>query len=141
MTARQRRFRVTIAICGLLPFNRHLQHLRQVQRPALRSLRDLLAATEAVDDDQPVGRGLADGGKEFEFADGHGDVVFAVFEAEGASHATAARGGSLEVDAEAAEEGFFSGHLHHRFLMAVAVEDGLAVKLGEGNLIGFEEFA
>ena len=69
-----------------------------------RSLGDLLAATEAVGDDQPVGRRPADGGKEFEFADGDRQVVLVGLEAEGAGHAAAARGGALEVDAQAVQD-------------------------------------
>ena len=104
---------------------------------------DLLAATEAVGDDEPVGWGAANGREEFEFADGHGDVIFLAFEAEGAGHTAATGSGALEVDAEAAQEGLFGGHLHERFLMAVAVEDGFAVERRKQKVrgMGFDEFA
>ncbi len=62
-------------------------------------------------------------------------------EAEGAGHAATARGGRVKVDAEAAQEGFFGGHLHQRFVMAVAVEQCLAVKTRELDVVIFEEFA
>src|SRR5882672_2133398 len=110
---------------------------------ARRTLGNLFAATEAVGDDQPVGRSLADGWHQFEFADGDGDVVFIGFEAEGASHAATAGGGTLEVDAEAAEDGLFGGHLHEGFVMAVAVEErfALEVRQWETPRVGFEELA
>ena len=79
---------------------------------ALRALCDLFAAAEAVGDDQPILGGMANGGEEFEFADGHGDSVFVAFEAEGAGHAAAPRGRGLEVDADAVQDGFFRSHLH-----------------------------
>ena len=106
---------------------------------AVGHLGDLLAAAEAIGDDQPVGGGAANGGEEFEFADGLGDFVFVVFEAEGAGHAAASGGGGLEGDAEAAQEGFFGGHLHDGFVVAVAVEQGFAVELGQrgGGVIQF----
>jgi hypothetical protein len=58
-----------------------------------------------------------------------GDVVLVVvaLEAEGAGHAAASGGGGLEVDADAVQEGFFGGHLHDGFVMAVAVEERFAV--------------
>ena len=83
---------------------RHLQDFGQVEGVTWRGLGDLLAATEAVGDDQPVGRRLADGGEEFEFADGNGEVVFVGLEAERARHAATAGGGALEVDAETVQD-------------------------------------
>jgi hypothetical protein len=44
--------------------------------------------------------------------------------------------GDLEVDAEAAQEGFFGGHLHDGFVMAVAVEERFAVQLGQRENVG-----
>jgi len=64
-----------------------------VQGVAVGALGNLFAATEAVGDDEPVGRSAADSGEEFEFADGHGDVVLVALEAEGAGHAAASGGG------------------------------------------------
>ena len=82
---------------------------------------DLFAATEAVGDDEPVGGGLANCGQEFEFADGLGDIVFVVLKAEGAGHAAAAGSGTVEVDADPAQDGLLGGHLHNGFVMAVSV--------------------
>ena len=104
---------------------------------------DLFAATETVGNDEPVGWRLADGGKKFEFADGDGDFVLIWFKTEGAGHAAATGSRSVEVDADAAQDGLFGGHLHQGFVMAVAVEDRFAIELGQRDMRGvsFEEFA
>ncbi len=115
-----------------------------MQGAAVGALGDLLAAAESVGDDEPVGGGFADGGEEFEFADGLGDVVLVdPLEAEGSGHAAASGGGRLEVDAEAVEERLFGGHLHDRLVMAVSVEQGFAAELRERGVAGVvvEEFA
>jgi hypothetical protein len=49
---------------------RHLQDFGQVQGAAGRELGDLLAATKAIGNDEALFWGVADGGEEFEFADG-----------------------------------------------------------------------
>src|SRR5579863_3418200 len=112
---------------------------------AAGSLGDLLAATEAVGDDEPIGRSLADGWQQFEFSDRHRDVVFVFIplEAEGAGHATASRSRSLEVDADAAQQRLFVRHLHDGLVMAVAVEQGLAFEARQGSSSGvaFEKLA
>src|SRR5580693_872183 len=100
-----------------------LQNLGQVKGMAGSALGDLFAATKAVSDDQPVGRSAADGGEEFEFADGDRNIIFVGFEAEGAGHAAAAGSGALEIDTQPAQDGLFSGHLHQGFVMAVAMEE------------------
>ena len=102
---------------------------RRSARRGGRVLGDLLPAAEAVGDDQPVVRCLADGGEEFELSDGLGDFVVLGVEAEGSGHAAASGGGSREVDAEAAEEGFLGGHLHDGFVMAMAVKQRFAREL------------
>ena len=112
-----------------------------MQRTAVCQLGDLFAATEAVGEDEAIFWRVADGGEEFEFADGLRDFVFVVEEAEGAGHAAAAGGGRVEVDAEAAQEGFFGGHLHQGFVMAVAVDEGLSVQAGELHVVTFQELA
>ena len=121
----------------------HAENFSQMKCASVCTLRDLLVAAEAVGDHQPVGGGLADGREEFEFADGDGDIVFVALEAEGAGHAAATGSGRLEVDADAAENGFFRSHLHKRFLVAVAVEDSWTIKFRRGEMrsVGFEEFA
>lgn len=58
------------------------EDLGEVKGRSVTELSDLFAATEAVGDDQVMGRSGADGRKEFQFADRHGDIVFVRFEAE-----------------------------------------------------------
>src|ERR1700688_2970243 len=107
------------------------------------ALRDLLAATESVGNDQPVGGRFANSGEKLEFANGRGDFVLVVLEAERAGHAAASRSRSLEVDAHAAQERLFGGHLHDGLVMAVSVEQSLALELRKGRVSGvvFQELA
>ena len=49
----------------------HLEDFGEMEGVAVGCLRNLFPAAEAVGDHEPIGRGLADGGQEFEFADGH----------------------------------------------------------------------
>ena len=120
-----------------------MEDFGQVEGAAGSALGDLFTATETIGDDEPVGWCLADGGEEFEFADGHRNVIFVCFKAEGAGHAAAAGSGALEIDAEAVEDGFFGGHLHQGFLMAVAVKNCFAVEWREQDMgsVGFEKLA
>src|ERR1700721_2549086 len=89
----------------------HLQDLGEVERVTAGALGNLLAATESVGDNEPVGGRTAAGGGELEVADGGRDVVFFVLETEGAGHAAASGSWSREVDADAAQERLFGGHL------------------------------
>lgn len=120
-----------------------MEHFGQVQGAARRTLGDLLAATETVGNDEPIGWCLADGGEQFQFSDGDGDIVLLGIEAERAGHTAASGSGAVEVDADAAQDGLFGGHLHQRFLMAMAVEDRWTIEAGRRKVwgVGFEEFA
>src|SRR5260370_36995988 len=100
---------------------------------ARRALSDLLAATEAVGDDEPVLRSLADGRKEFEFADGDGDVEFFRFETKRASHPAASGSRALKVDAEAAHDGHFGGHRPVGCLAEVSVKWRFTIHVGVGR--------
>ena len=116
----------------------------KVEGAARRVLGDLLAAAEAVGDEDGFGRSGADGGQENALADGLRDSEFFAFEAEGACHAAAAGVQKRDGCAGAAEDRDFVGHLHHGFVMAVAVEDdSLARKVGrlEVGRVAGEEFA
>src|SRR5580700_3725840 len=114
-----------------------------MKRMPVRALGDLLAAAESVGDDQPVGRGMADGGKEFQFTDRDGNIVLIGFKAEGTRHAAAAGSWSVELDPDPAQNGFFCGHLHQGFVMAVTVQERFAVEPWQRETlgVGFEEFA
>src|SRR5581483_10908541 len=74
----------------LAAVQRHLQHLRRVQRPPARGLFDLLLTAEAVGDQQRVVAGGAGRGQELLLADLHRHVVVLGLEAERAGHAAAA---------------------------------------------------
>jgi len=106
-------------------------------------LSDLLAATETVGDDEPVGGSVTDSGKQFEFADGARDCVLFFFKTKGAGHAAASGSGRGEIDAHAAENGFLGGHLHDGFVMAMAMDERFAGEFGDGEIFGvlFEKFA
>src|ERR1700678_3362344 len=91
-------------------------------------LGNLLAATEAVGDDQPVSRRLPHCRKKFELADGPRDFVLVLLEAERASHAAASRSRRRELDAHALQDGFFGGHLHDGLVMAMAVDQSAALE-------------
>src|SRR5208282_3648884 len=68
-------------------------------------------------------------GQKLEFADRLRDLVFLFFEAERSCHAATSGGGSGEVDAHTPEDGFFGGHLHDGFVMAMAVDQRAACEL------------
>ena len=112
----------------------HLQDLGEVQSVAVGALGDLLAATETVGDNQSFWGGGADGREEFELADGLGDRVFFFFESERSGHAAAAWSGGVEIEAEAGEDGFFGGHFHDGFVVAVAVDEGFAAQRRDGEI-------
>jgi len=122
-----------------------LEDLGEVEGTAVGVLGDLLTTAEAVGDDEPVVRGLADCGEKFEFSDSLGDfIVFATMEAEGTCHATASRGRSSEVNTETTEERLLGRHLHERLVMAVAMDQGFAIELRESRVCRhflFEKFA
>src|SRR5882672_5483824 len=94
-------------------------------------LGNLLAAAEAVGDDQPVGGRLADSWQKFELPDSFRHVVFLFFEAESSRHAAASGCWSGEIDPHPAQDRFFRGHLHDRFVMAVTVNESLACDFRE----------
>jgi hypothetical protein len=114
----------------------HLENFGQVERVPIGFLRNLLAATEAIGHDQPIGRSLADGGQKFEFANGFRDAIFFFFEAECSSHAAAPGGGGGEGDAHAVENSFFRSHLHNGFVMAMSVNERSARQPGQGEISG-----
>src|SRR5437870_63368 len=72
------------------PARRHglIHHLGEVERPSPRTLLDLLATTEAIGEEQGLGRGVADRGQQDPLRRRHRNAVaFSAFEAEGAGHA------------------------------------------------------
>jgi hypothetical protein len=107
-------------------------------------LRDLLAAAEAVGDEDGFRRGGADGGEKYALAESLRDGELIALETEGAGHAATARVEELHVGTGTAEDRNLVGHLHHGFVVAVAVEDDFLasvlrrLEIGE---VAHEEFA
>src|SRR5690349_3187855 len=93
---------------------------------AAGELGDLLAAGEAIGDDERVGAGAADGGQERALSDPNRDVVVVLLETEGAGHAAAAGVEDFEVEAEAAQERFLGVHRQDSLLLAMALDEGFA---------------
>jgi len=116
----------------------------EVHGAARGVLRDLLAATEAIGDEESVGRGAADGGQQDAFTEDLRDLEFFALEAERPGHAAAAGVEQFDLSAGAAQEVDFISHLHHGFVMAVAVEDDFRAGELRGLVVGRvadEEFA
>ena len=102
------------------------QDFSEVEGLDVGELIDLLAATEAVGDDDGGGAGGLDGGKQAVVGDGPRDLEFVGFEAEGAGHAAAAGLDGLDRGAGLAEERDFAGRAaEDGFVMAVAVKENV----------------
>jgi len=97
-----------------------------MQRAPISALRDLLTATEAVRDDETIGRSFSNCGQEFQFSNGNGCLVFIRFKAERSGHTAATRGWSLEIDFHLAQDRFFGRHSHHSLVMAMPVNQCFA---------------
>jgi hypothetical protein len=98
-------------------------------------LRDLLAATETVGEDDGGRAGGLNCGQQALVGDGFGDLEFAGFEAEGAGHSAAASLDGLDCGAGFAEQRDFAGRTaEDGLVMAVAVnEDVRALKAAGGK--------
>ena len=112
----------------------HLQNFGEMQRMTISLLRNLLAATKTVGDDEPVGWSPPNRWKKFEFSDGFRNFVFVFFEAEGSGHAAASGSGRGEVDSHALQHSFFSRHFHDGLVMAMPVDQRPARKFGDLEL-------
>jgi hypothetical protein len=86
-------------------------------------LRDLLAATETIGEDDGGWAGGLNGGEQALVSDDFGDFKFAGFEAEGAGHPAAAGLDGLDCGAGFAEQRDFAGRAaKDGLVMAVAVD-------------------
>ena len=121
----------------------HLQNFGEMERMAIGLLRDLLAATETIGDDEPVGRSAADGGKKFKFADGFRNVVFVFFKSKSSRHSAASRSRRGEIDAHALQHSFFGRHFHDCLVMAMPVDQRAPLQFGNLEIWRalFEKFA
>jgi len=113
---------------ALLP-KRHLQDFGEMKGMAIGALGDLLAATEAVAMMSVSGEAARTAGEEFDSPMSRETGTF-FLEAKRPGHATASRGGSMEVEAETSEDGFFGGHLHNRLVVTVAVDEAFRRSFG-----------
>jgi hypothetical protein len=99
-------------------------------------LRDLLAATEAVGDDDGGWAGGLDGGEQALVGDGLGDFEFVGLEAEGAGHAAAAGLDGARRCAGFAQKRDFAGRAaEDGLVMAVAVDKDVRALKAAGRQI------
>src|SRR5438876_789789 len=97
-----------------------------MQRMSPGALLNLLAATESVSDDEPIGGSIAHCWKQFELPNRKRNIVFLLLESERARHAAAARRRRFKINADAFKDCFLIRHLHDRLLMTMAVHQRLA---------------
>jgi hypothetical protein len=109
---------LTVAIPG--------QHFCEVACFAVAELCDLLAATEAVGDDEGFRTGGVDCGQQTVVGDGFRDLEFIGFEAEGSGHSAAAGLDLLDGSSGLAKERNFARRAaKDSFVVAVAVKKNL----------------
>src|ERR1700741_2492345 len=114
-----------------------------MQGLTIGALVNLLAAAEAVGDDEPVGRSFADRREKFEFPDGGGNVVLITLKPERSCHPAATGSRCLEGQTHASQHRLLGVHLQNRLVVAMTVNDGLAAKLRQGDqlAVAVKEFA
>src|ERR1700730_7760480 len=88
------------------------QYLSQVEGSSARKLRDLLAATETIRDDEGFGRSFSYRRQKHPFSYGAGDLVFLALESKRTGHSAAARIERLQLGAHAAQQGLLIGESH-----------------------------
>ncbi len=104
---------------------RTLQDLSQVDRLAPGGLKDLLAATEAIGDDQRIRLRLPHRRQEHSFSDRLRHRIFFFLKAKGPCHSTASGVDGLQVRTHLAQQRLFVGHLHDCFVMAMSMKEHL----------------
>ena len=92
-----------------------------------RPLCNLLAATEAIRDNQVIDRSLPDGWKNSQFADPLRHAVMFAFKAEGAGHAAATGIENLEVPRRFFKDLALGRESHDGFMMTMSVDDRFTV--------------
>jgi len=103
-------------------------------------LGDLLSATESVSDEDGVWCSGADGGQQYALGQRLGDYEFLLFKAKGSGHTAASRVEEGDVGTSTLKEFDLRFHLHERFLVAVAVQNGGAAgKIGRLVVRGVAE--
>src|SRR5437899_2564623 len=97
---------------------------------------NLLVTTESVSDNQRVWGGSSHGGQQDAFADLDRDIIFLRFKAKRSCHAAAPGIEDMKVEAGALQQFRFRIEFKDRFVVAMGVDDGLALELGRA-VIGF----
>lgn len=81
-----------------------------MDRPAVRRLRDLLAATEAIRDDQGIGGRATNAREQYVLSHFHGNIVVSTFVSERPRHAATTRIKKIGIHSHCAED--ILGFLH-----------------------------
>jgi hypothetical protein len=113
------------AVLGLL---RQRQHVGEMQGPAVRCLRDLLPAAEAVGDDERVLRGRAHSRQQAAFADGLRNPVVIALKAERAGHSATSAVDDFAVETEPFQDLQVRVHAGQRLLMTMPVHERLSLE-------------
>ena len=108
---------------------RQVKHLCQMQSAAFCQLRNLLLAAEAIGDNQSLRIRFPYCRQKHALAAGHRDVIFLFFKSKRARHAATARLQHLAIKPKFLQRGDFVVGGEHGLLMAVPVNQGLAVEL------------
>src|SRR5215216_4270913 len=101
-----------------------------MQRLAIGHLPNLLAATEAIRNDERVLCRASDSRKERALAASNGNVVMIFFKTECAGHAATPGIEHLKIEAVFFQQFVVALHFHERFVMTMAVKEGLARESG-----------
>src|SRR5207253_5226558 len=114
-----------------------------MERLSPGGLLGLLAATESVGDDQRVAFCFANARKQHALADPHRNVVMLRLKAERAGHTAASGIEMFEIEPDFLQRGFLRLELHDRFVMAMALDNGLALQARnfEAIALAFDELA
>src|SRR4029077_2532962 len=114
-----------------------------MQRLAAGGLDNLLAATEAVGDDQCVARGVANLWQQDSLADAHGDLVVIALESERAGHSAASGVRLLDIESDLAHYLQLGLELHDRRVMTMRLHERFALQARqlEPVALTIDEFA
>src|SRR5713101_8302134 len=102
-----------------------------------RTLGNLLLATEAIGNNQVVGRSVSDRREKLQFADGDRNIILIFFKAKRPCHPAASRCRSIVVDAHPSQDRLLVGHLHNGFVMTMAMNQRLSGKPRQMKMLRF----
>ena len=123
-----------------LAFDRESEKLRRMEDRPRRPLLDLFAAGEPPGDDEGGWIGVPDRRQQGSLADRHRDpVVVAALEAERSGHPAAAAVGGVDLQAAGPEDRELGLEAEDRLVVAMAVDEGLAVEVGRSVAVAAGE--